>query len=282
MYAFPGIQHRVLPLAVAALVTMALSVPAQAQDRERERESNAFTWSGNIPAGRSIGVHNINGAITVERSSSNRVEVTADKEWRRGNPRDVRIEQSRASGDDVVICAMWSVESTCDADGINTPRRNRSDDDDRNRNNDVAVHFTVRVPDGVRVNVNTINGALEISGATAEVLAKTINGSIRAQSAGGPVRASTVNGSIDVSMGSIGNVSDLEYETINGSVTIEVPSNLSAQLDLSTVNGRITTDFPITVSGSLSPRRLRGTVGSGAMRLRASSVNGGITLRRGS
>ena len=83
-------------------------------------------------------------------------------------------------------------------------------------------------------------------------------------------------------MGSFGSVSDLDYETVNGSVVIEVPSNLSAQLDLSTVNGRINTDFPITVSGSLSPRRLRGTIGGGSIRLRASTVNGGITLRRGS
>jgi hypothetical protein len=280
MHAFQQYSARSFPLAVAAVMTMVFSAPAAAQ----ERETNAFTWSGNIPNGRRIAVHNINGAIRVERSSSSRVEVTADKEWRRGNPRDVRIEQSRASGDDVVICAMWSVESTCDADGINTPRRNRNNDDDRdrNRNNDVAVRFTVRVPDGVRVEVNTVNGELEISGATTEVDASTVNGSIRARSAGGPVRAKTVNGSIDVAMGSLGNVNDLDYETVNGSVTIEVPSNISAQLDLSTVNGRINTDFPITVSGSLSPRRLRGTVGGGAMRLRASTVNGGITLRRGS
>ena len=280
MNAFQGTTTRVIPLAIVAVMTMVLSAPAAAQ----EREANAFTWSGNIPNGRRIAVHNINGAIRVERSNSNRVEVTADKEWRRGNPRDVRIEQGRVSGDDIVICAMWNVESTCDADGIHTPRRNRDDDNDRdrNRNNDVAVRFTVRVPDGVRVDVNTVNGELEISGATAEVEASTINGSIRARSTGGPVRASTVNGSIEVAMGSFGSVSDLEYETVNGSVVIEVPSNLSAQLDLSTVNGRINTDFPITVSGSLSPRRLRGTIGGGSIRLRASTVNGGITLRRGS
>jgi hypothetical protein len=46
------------------------------------------------------------------------------------------------------------------------------------------------------------------------------------------------------------------------------------------VNGRVTTEFPVTVSGTLSPKRLRGTVGDGSTRLRASTVNGSVTLRK--
>ena len=142
------------------------------------------------------------------------------------------------------------------------------------------MRFVVRVPDGVRVDVATVNGGLEVSGVTTDVRATTVNGSIDAKSAGGPVRANTVNGSIRVSMGNIGNADNLEYETTNGSVTIELPANFGAQLELSTVNGRVTTDFPILVSGTMSPRRLRGTVGNGNTRLRASTVNGSITLRK--
>lgn len=261
-------------MATLALSALTLAPPAGAQDRE----ANAFTWSGNIPTGRRIMIKNINGPIRVERSSSGRVEVNADKEWRRGDPRDVRIEQARLSGDDILICAMWNPESRCEEDGINTPRGNRTS---VNRNNDVKVSFVVRVPDGVRVDVSTVNGELHVGGATAEVDASTVNGNIEARSTGGPVRASTVNGDVNVAMGSLSNVNDLEYSTVNGDVTVEVPSNFSARLDLSTVNGRVNTDFPITVSGSLSPRRMRGTVGSGSMRMSASTVNGSITLRRG-
>ena len=264
---------RALAAAALTLGTLVAAMPAGAQ----EREANAFTWSGNIPAGRSILIRNINGPIRVERGSG-RVEVSADKEWRRGNAEDVRIEQKRLSNDDIMICAMWHPESRCEENGITTPRNASRRD---NRNNDVKVSFTVRVPDGVKVDVNTVNGELHVSGASAEVVARTVNGDIEARSTGGPVRASTVNGDIDVTMGSLGNVDELEYETVNGSVTLQFPSNFSAQLDLSTVNGRVQTDFPITLSGSLSPRRLRGTVGSGAIKLSASTVNGGISLRRG-
>jgi len=109
----------------------------------------------------------------------------------------------------------------------------------------------------------------------------TVNGSITARSAGGPVYAKTVNGSINVSMGPVGRTDELEYETVNGSITLEFPSNFGAELELSTVNGRVSTDFPVTMSGTLSSRRLRGTIGDGDTRVRASTVNGSVTLRKG-
>jgi len=270
----PASAARLVARAALAALVVATALPLSAQNRDQESD-RSFSWSGTIPSGRRIMIKNINGAIDVERSSGDRVEVTAEKRWRRGNPANVRIEQTKI-GDDVLVCALWGAESRCDENGIRSQRNNRGND----RNNDVSVHFVVRVPDGVRVDVSTVNGGLEVRGVTTEVRANTVNGSIRARSAGGPVRAKTVNGSIDVSMGSVGRADDLEYETVNGAITLELPANFGAQLELSTVNGRVTTDFPITISGTVSPRRLRGTVGDGATRLRASTVNGSVTLRK--
>ena len=219
-------------------------------------------------------IKNINGAIEVERSTNGRVEVRAEKRWRRGNPADVRIEQQKI-GDDLLVCALFSEGSRCDESGIHTDRRTTWND-----RNDVSVRFTVRVPDGVRVDLSTVNGGVDVTGVNTEVDAHTVNGSITARSAGGPVRAKTVNGSITVSMGALGSAADLDYEAVNGAITIELPATFGAQLELSTVNGRVSTDFPITMSGTLSPRRIRGTVGNGSTRLRASTVNGSVTLRK--
>jgi len=263
-------------LASAAIITSLLLPLASVQAQSRNQESDrSFSWSGVIPDGRRIMIKNINGGVEVERSTSNRVEVTAEKRWRRGDPDDVRIEQ-RKIGDEVLICALWGEDARCDENGIRGQRNSRGN----NRNNDVSVNFVVRVPEGVRVDISTVNGGLEVSGVTTEVRATTVNGSIRARSAGGPVRAKTVNGSINVSMGSVSRADDLEYETVNGAITIELPSSFGAQLELSTVNGRVTTDFPITISGTISPKRLRGTVGDGSTRLRASTVNGSVTLQK--
>lgn len=268
-------QHAVNTVAVAGILLSATTLNAQS----RESRDESFSWTGTVGAGRTVIIKNINGPVRVERGTGNRVEISAEKRWRRGDPSEVRIVQPQTSNGDVLVCALWSRESTCDADGIHSPR-NRDRDRDRNNNNDVSVHFVVRIPDGVRVDLNTVNGGVEVNGVSSEVIANTVNGTIEARSSGGPVRARTVNGSINVSMGSLSGANELEYETVNGSVTLEFPSNFGAQLELSTVNGRVNTDFPITVVGTLSPRKLRGTVGNGAARVSATTVNGSVTLRR--
>lgn len=259
------------PLLATCVVASTMATPARAQESHRDR---SFSWSGSIPSGRTLAIRNLNGEIEVARSSSGRVEVTAEKRWRRGDPAMVRIEP-KTFGDDVVICALFTEGSACEQGGIRDGRRTRWSE-----NNDVSVHFQVRVPDGVRVDLTTVNGGLEVRDVTSEVRATTVNGSITARSAGGPVRARTTNGSITVSMGETGGAEELDYETVNGAITIELPPTFGAQLELGTVNGRVSTEFPITVSGTLSPRRLRGTIGDGRTRLRASTVNGSVSLRK--
>lgn len=265
---------RLVPLATLPLLLLLTPRVVPAQDDTRRE--NAFTWSGAVPAGGTLYIKNVNGAVEVGRSTSGRVEVTGEKRWRRSNPDEVRIVQ-QTSGANVVICALQSEGATCDESGIRSERRGRGND-----RHDVSVRFVVKVPEGTRVDLATVNGGVEVRDVTADVRANTVNGSITARSAGGPVYARTVNGSITVSMGSLGRADDLEYETVNGTITLELPANFGAELELSTVNGRVSTDFPITVSGTLSPRRLRGTVGDGRTRVRASTVNGSVTLRKSS
>ncbi|MGV3710348.1 MAG: DUF4097 family beta strand repeat-containing protein [Gemmatimonas sp.] len=278
-------QCRQYMVIAAAAVFVAAPLAAQNRSRDRNRDndsrpnesrSNDFNWSGSIASGNSIIIRNINGPVRVERSNNGRVEVSAEKRWRRGNPDDVRIVQPGTNTGNVVICALWTEDSSCDERGIHTPRNSGRN----NNNNDVSVHFVVRVPNRVRVNLETVNGGIEVEGGDNEIRANTVNGSVVAHGASGPVYARTVNGSITVGMNNVRSSDDLDYETVNGSVTLELPANFGAQLELSTVNGRVSTDFPVTVTGTMSPRRLRGTVGNGESRVRASTVNGSINLVR--
>jgi DUF4097 and DUF4098 domain-containing protein YvlB len=92
--------------------------------------------------------------------------------------------------------------------------------------------------------------------------------------------ADTVNGSVNVTMGRADWPSGASFKTVNGGITLMMPSAFDAELTADTLNGTITTDFPITVTGEVSPRRLRGTVGSGGRTLKLSTVNGSIKLLR--
>jgi hypothetical protein len=266
-------MNRLLWSAIA-LVTVAPLLGAQERSTDRE-----FRWEGALSSGRTIYVRNMNGGIRVERASGGEVQVLAEKSWRRGNPADVRIEVTRigSGGQDVLVCAWWRQTTDCDEQGYRTD--NDRGDRWRDRNDDVAVEFTVRVPAGVRLDITTVNGGLEIRGATSVVEASTVNGGIRAESSGGPVNASTVNGDIEVRMGDSGN-QNLSFETVNGSIEVYVPDGLNADVEMQTVNGRVGSDFPMTLSGRINPRRIRATIGSGGRRISLETVNGSVELRK--
>ena len=241
------------------------------------QESTSWDWRGELGAGRTVYLRNINGAVRIEAGTGNTVEVRAVKRWRRGDPDEVRIEARMAgSGNgDVIICALWGDRATCDESGYNSNRdRSRT-----SRNNDVSVQFTVRVPANARVDASTVNGELVIGGVNGNIEASTVNGDVEALSNAGRVRASTVNGSILVRT-TVPESDDLEYSTVNGSVTLELPASTNADVHLSTVNGRISTDFPMTLDGNINPRRIRATIGTGGPRLRVSTVNGSVRLRK--
>jgi hypothetical protein len=239
------------------------------------QEQDTWNWNGSIGEGRRVYVHNVNGRVKVETGSGNAVEVTAVKRWRRGDPDDVRIEARMTSGGngDVIVCALWGERSTCDEDGIR-----RNNESWGRRANDVSVDFTVRVPAHARVTANTVNGDVVVAEVRGDVEARTVNGDVEARSTAGRVEARTTNGDIYVA----GTLSGpgVEYRTVNGSITIELPADAKADVELRTVNGRISTDFPVTFDGTINPRRINAAIGGGGPSLVAATTNGSIRLRK--
>ena len=253
--------------------------PAFAQ--VRAQSENAFTWNGRIPVGRWIRVQNLNGGITVGAASGDNVEITATKRWRRGDPEVVRFETNKFGPNDenVLICALWGERATCDENGYRSNGRN--DRERGMRNNDVSVEFRVLVPRGVRVGVGTINGDVIVDGATADVQAGTVNGDVNITGGMGRVSGSNVNGNVRARLNRVDNDGQLEFKTVNGSVTVDVPGDFGADLEMQTVNGSLNTNFEMTLSGRLNPRRIRAHVGRpGGPQIRIETVNGSIELRR--
>ena len=257
----------------AALAALLLVLPASlmAQDRQNER---AFSLSERLAPQEWVRVRNVNGEIRVSQSSSDKVEITATKSWRRGNPSEVRIVRQKTSDGGILVCAFWTENATCSENGYSSHNEGRS------RNNDVAVDFEVRVPKGVRVGVWSVNGQVSVDGATDEVVAGTVNGTVDATSTGGPVTSSSVNGNVHARMGKLTGDDDLTFSTVNGSVIAEFGTDIDADIELSTVNGRFQTDWPVTITGRVDPRHLRATLGKGGRRIKLSTVNGNVELRK--
>jgi DUF4097 and DUF4098 domain-containing protein YvlB len=124
-----------------------------------------------------------------------------------------------------------------------------------------------------------VPGDIRAEGLRADARAETVNGNVDVHTAGF-AEASTVNGNITCRLGRSSFEEDVEFETVNGSITIEMPEGLNADFRANTVNGGIDSDFPILVTGKVSRRSLRGSIGEGGPELRLSTVNGSIRLRK--
>jgi DUF4097 and DUF4098 domain-containing protein YvlB len=254
-----------IPGIVAMLCVVAVSAAA-AQD---------FNWHGQIARGKRLEIKGVNGDVRAVLSSGAEAVVNAVKHSRRSDPEDVEIKVVE-SEDGITICAVYPTpprarrENTCEPGD----RWHSSTED-----NDVTVDFDVQVPAGVVFNGATVNGEMSAEGLKADVKASSVNGSVRVTTTG-LAEASTVNGSVYVEMGRVDWTDELEFTTVNGKITLTMPSQLSTEVRASTVNGDIESDYPVLVTGKFGPRRMSGKIGNGGRTLNLSTVNGGIRLRK--
>ena len=250
---------------VVFTATALLTAPLQAESQE-------FRWSGHLVAGQTVEVKGINGTITAEPSATGEVEVTADKRGRRDDPDEVEIKVVEHKNG-VTLCAVypssrWGRTNSCEpGEGGHLGADN----------NDVDVDFLVRVPQGVHFAGRTVNGAVEAEELGGNVEATTVNGGVRATGRG-VVRGETVNGSVFARLGRADWPGSLSYTTVNGSITVELPADTSAEVRASTVNGGIDSDFPLNIKGRWGPKQARGTLGAGGRTLELETVNGAIRL----
>lgn len=236
--------------------------------------SEDFRWSGRVSSGNTIEIKGVNGNVSAEPTEGTDVEVTATKTGRRSDPKGVEIRVVEHGGG-VTICAVYPNK--------NSRRPNECEPGEGGHmsvnNNDVEVAFKVRVPRGVRFSGQTVNGGIETGALGSDVDARTVNGSIRI-SAAGVATAKTVNGSITASLGRADWSGPVEFKTVNGAITLDLPADTSAEVEAETLNGDIATDFPMTILGRVSRRHLNGTIGNGGRELTIKTVNGSIRLRR--
>jgi hypothetical protein len=237
------------------------------------REAEDFHWTGSLAAGRILEIKGVNGPVTVERADGDQIEVDATARGRRSDPSEVRIEMVEHD-EGLTFCAVYPTprgerENFCapgDAGRMST------------RRNDVEVHFTVRLPAGVRFSGRTVNGDVEAEGLASDVSLHTVNGDVDVTTTG-YAEASTVNGSIGARMGRMDVAGGLRFKTVNGSIELDLPDDVNAELDASWVNGGLDSDLPISIRGRIGRMSARGQLGDGGPRLELSTVNGSIRLR---
>jgi hypothetical protein len=274
-------------------------------------EPSTPVFNGPVAQGAWFRIRTPKGDVEVREASGRNVVVTATKrsDWRGVD--EVKFEVRR-DGSNVTVCAIWPRTTRCDATGYDF------DWDDRNHNDrDIGkVDFLVELPKGIRlvaasgngtvevrntgldvvassgngevtvlgaggrVKATSGNGDLEVKDARGDVEASTGNGDIDVTTSSGPVSARSGNGRINVEMTSLRGDDDMDFSTGNGSIEVSFPSNLSAQVETNVPSRNVETDFPIEMSSRWSSSHISGKIGSGGRRIRFSTGNGHVRIRK--
>lgn len=248
-------------------------------------------------------VRSFDGAIDVQSWDANEVAVRIERRASTARAAEALEVRSRQEGNRVVIEAV-------NPEGSNSP----GFEDDR------SVSFIVRAPRRITLEAHTTDGAIHASGFEGAIRIDTGDGSIRAERVAGEVRLRSGDGSIvvqdargalDVETGDggidlngrleslrvrsgDGSVhvsaadgsfvkSDWRLTTGDGSITLQVPEALDADLVADSNDGRVRADWP-----DESPARgddddgdsYRARLGNGGPAVRLQSGDGSIEIRR--
>ncbi|MEL6444859.1 MAG: M56 family metallopeptidase [Bacteroidota bacterium] len=248
-----------------------------------------FSWTGTLAPGKRLIVKNLNGEVKARGGNDNAVSIEATEDRYRGRrPTPAEVEVVEFDGG-VVVCVRYEGQR-----GDCSPSESPSG----NVNNGVTINFEVRVPRGVHFEGTSVNGAVEALGLSGDVKATSVNGAVKATtsngdieatsvngaveaSASGTVRASSVNGAIRADMGRADWTGTAEYSSVNGAIILTLPSDFSAEIEAKTMNGDIRSDFPLEIRrGRHVGVSASGTVGNGGRRIKLTTQNGSIQLRR--
>ena len=250
--------------------TRILNEDLLAQKPRGDELSEAFSQTYPLTQTGRIHVENINGDIHVNVWDQNSVKVDAVK---------------RAYSQKNLSEATIDVQSSPDMLKIKTKYPEERNYDGRNREDRMAsVEYTLTVPRSSQLDgVDLVNGSLDVEGVQGDVRANLVNGTVTASGMGGEVKISTVNGGINANVASLGTTKDVQLNSVNGSIVLNVPAGASADIKASTLNGKITNDLGLKVEdGQFIGHNLSGQIGSGGARIRLNNVNGSIDIKSGS
>jgi len=127
------------------------------------------------------------------------------------------------------------------------------------------LRFLVRVPDGVFLDVRTLNGAINISDVTGNVNAYSAKGNVKIMIEG-YANAAAGDGNVSVTFGSTTWPGTLHFAAGNGDVELYVNATAAAHVHLHTDRGTIFTDFPLRGTSHGDSETIDGQIGGGNAR----------------
>lgn len=259
-----GQERRPVPSVPSADSTTAVAEPGETGDELREEFHQTYPLS---PTGR-ISLENINGGVQIKVWDQASVQVDAIKKaYRQNRLNEVKIEVN-ATQENIRIKTEYPDENL-------TFRSGEGRNDSR-----ATVEYSLTVPrKAILESIEMVNGSIDIDGVEGSVKATSINGRVNARGLVNEVRLSTINGQLNATFTQLDETKPIQLNSVNGSVTLVIPSNANASVRASTVHGGITNDFGLKVKhGEYVGHSMDGQIGTGGPRVKLNNVNGGIKI----
>jgi hypothetical protein len=260
-------RARLAAFPILALLLGSIALPAGAD------QSRDLNWNASVPAGTTLAVHDVNGAIVAETAAGSEASLQAHATSKLGDLSKVRL-QVKQSANRIVVCAVTPYEDVAE-DCTSRHAVERVDSDHA-----IRIDFTVHVPRGIDFEGRTVNGRISAQGLSGKVSARTVNGSITIATSA-LASAKTVNGNIEARVADATWPGRLSFATVNGSINVAVPAGASFKVTARTLNGTIDArSFGLEPNRGFVGRTLDGTVGSNAdgKSISLRTINGSIAL----
>ena len=266
-------KGRKVTAGAAALLALLLTILSggpvvRAQKIAADELREEFRQTYPLGAGGRVTLNNINGSVRVTTWERDEVRVEAVKHaYTKARLDEARVEVD-AAADSVQIRTRYPEGNL---------RFERG-----SRDNPAGVEYTLTVPRGARLeSVELINGDLTVEGLAGEVKASCINGRLTARDLAGEAKLSTINGTLEANFARLEEAKTFALNSVNGRVVLTLPSDASATVRASTVHGTISNDLGLPVRrGRYVGADMAGQLGAGGARVKLSSVNGTIEVRR--
>lgn len=245
-----------------------------------------------------VRVETDDGSVRVSTGDIKQVEIRVDYSGYKLD-RDLQVSSSQ-SGDAVDISVKthgtsffsWGARHTSLRVEVHMPRE---------------ADLTVRSGDG-SIEVDSINGSVDLTAGDGHITAQGLRGNSRFHTGDGHIEARGLDGQVDASSGDghislEGRFDSLRIRTGDGSVTaragsgsrvnaawtittgdgsvdLEVPGDLQANIEASTHDGHISMGLPITVEGTFSSSRIQGKLNGGGQTVSIRTGDGSIHLNK--
>jgi DUF4097 and DUF4098 domain-containing protein YvlB len=148
----------------------------------------------------------------------------------------------------------------------------------------IEVTYWISVPVQVNLVAKSVNGEVRAQGISGRAELETTNGCVEVINVSGSVNAETTNGAIEVSLTKVTPGEAMRFETMNGHIEADFPSDFAADISAHTTNGHIDCEFPMAVQGRIRRTSLEGRIGSANSsslgRVTFRTTNGSVNIRK--